>query len=132
MQGIAFQGAFFRASGVMESAGLNEKTLFKAIEDQLESKFGNKGRSVVEDNLRVVHRGFDELKELTHKNLGSVAVPMLKQESHLPIMLKQMPASEDRVADIHRFWEQTGNFYVSGKGSDNLADPFIALADRHG
>ncbi|MBV6639868.1 MAG: 2-oxoacid:acceptor oxidoreductase family protein, partial [Cyclobacteriaceae bacterium] len=41
MQGIAFQGAFFAASPVMKQAGLNEKTLLKAIEDQLEHKFGS-------------------------------------------------------------------------------------------
>jgi pyruvate-ferredoxin/flavodoxin oxidoreductase len=29
---------------------------------------------------------------------------------------------------VHRFWEQTGNFYISGKGSDNLADPFMGMA----
>ena len=38
MQGIAFQGAFFKASPVMKQAGLEEATLFKAIEDQLKQK----------------------------------------------------------------------------------------------
>jgi pyruvate-ferredoxin/flavodoxin oxidoreductase len=44
MQGNAFQGAFFHASDVKERAGLDEETLFKAIENQLESKFGKKGK----------------------------------------------------------------------------------------
>ncbi|MCB0307711.1 MAG: 2-oxoacid:acceptor oxidoreductase family protein, partial [Calditrichaeota bacterium] len=43
MQGIAFQGAFFAASPVMEKTGLDEATLFKAIRDQLQYKFGSKG-----------------------------------------------------------------------------------------
>ena len=31
------------------------------------------------------------------------------------------------MSDIHRFWEQTGNFYSRGMGNDNLTDPFIAM-----
>jgi pyruvate-ferredoxin/flavodoxin oxidoreductase len=58
MQGNAFQGAFFHASDVQQRAGLDEETLFKAIENQLEDKFGKKGKRVVEDNLRVVKRGY--------------------------------------------------------------------------
>jgi pyruvate-ferredoxin/flavodoxin oxidoreductase len=40
-------------------------------------------------------------------------------------MLRQLPEADGNVGDIHRFWEQTGNFYATGKGSDNLVDPFI-------
>lgn len=128
MQGIAFQGAFFAASPVMEKADLTEKTLFRAIEDQLQAKFGSKGQHVVEDNLRVVRRGFDEIHEITNKELTAVSQQMLRKESQLPIMLKQLPASENRISDIHHFWEQTGNFYSTGQGSDNLVDPFIGLS----
>ena len=127
MQGIAFQGAFFAASSVMEKANLNEKTLFKAIEDQLQHKFGSKGQNVVDDNLRVVRRGFDELHEITNKEIASELQVELRQELQLPIMLKNQPSSDSRVSDIHRFWEQTGNFYSSGHGSENLVDPFMGL-----
>ncbi|MEZ5391581.1 MAG: 2-oxoacid:acceptor oxidoreductase family protein [Bryobacterales bacterium] len=61
MQGIAFQGAFFKASNVMQQAGLDEPRLLDAIRSQLQHKFGSKGARVVEDNMRVVKRGFDEL-----------------------------------------------------------------------
>ncbi|WP_303901074.1 2-oxoacid:acceptor oxidoreductase family protein [Thiohalomonas denitrificans] len=128
MQGIAFQGAFFKASPLMEAANLDEKSLFRAIEDQLESKFGSKGRRVVEDNLRVVRRGFDECTEILDKPLGEVNALTKKHKSTLPITLKRMPQNPDRLTDIHRFWESTGNFYVSGHGSDNLADPFMSLS----
>ena len=43
-------------------------------------------------------------------------------------MLKQLPGSATPTTDIHRFWEQTGNFYITGQGNDNLADPFIGLS----
>ena len=128
MQGIAFQGAFFAASPIMEAANLTEKKLFRAIEDQLQSKFGSKGTKVVEANLRVVKRGFQEIHEITEKKLTQVTAPMLRHEIQLPLMLKHQSASEDKLSDIQRFWEQTGNFYTNGQGEHNLADPFIALS----
>ncbi|HIE02946.1 MAG TPA: pyruvate ferredoxin oxidoreductase, partial [Thiotrichaceae bacterium] len=128
MQGIAFQGAFFAASPIMETAGFDERKLFRAIEDQLQSKFGGKGKKVVEANLRVVKRGFNEIQEITEKQLTQITTPMLRREIQLPMMLKYKGASEDKLSDIQRFWEQTGNFYANGQGEHNLADPFLALS----
>lgn len=127
MQGIAFQGAFFKASPVMTAARLNEEQLFQAIESQLEHKFGAKGARVVQDNMRVVRRGFDEVKEIVEKQVTVPAGP-LRKDPGLPVLLKEQPASATPVTDIHRFWEQTGNFYITGKGNDNLVDPFIGLS----
>lgn len=127
MQGIAFQGAFFAGSSLMASANLDEKSLFEAIRHQVTKKFGGKGARVVEDNMRVVRRGFDELKFITEMPLDAGAIVM-KKETNLPIMLKRMEASTDPKTDIHRFWEQTGSFYLGGRPNDNLADPFIAMS----
>lgn len=128
MQGIAFQGAFFAASPTMQNAGLTESALFAAIEAQLQAKFGSKGARVVADNLRVVKRGYLELKEITDKQVGVTRKQLSRKDAGLPIMLQQMPAGDGGVADIHRFWEQTGNFYLTGKGSDNLVDPFVGVS----
>ncbi|MCC6798362.1 MAG: 2-oxoacid:acceptor oxidoreductase family protein [Candidatus Hydrogenedentes bacterium] len=128
MQGIAFQGAFFAASHVMEQAKLTEETLFKAIRAQLEKKFGGKGARVVEGNIRVVQRGFVEVKEITEKRLSAPANGNPRTAPLLPAPLKELPAGESRATDIHRFWEQTGNFYVTGRGNDNIVDPFIGLS----
>jgi len=129
MQGVAFQGAFFRASPVMEQQGLDDAALLGAIRSQLEHKFGAKGARVVEDNMRVVKRGFDELREITDKTfkLDSKAASVVPAEPPLPVMVKQLPQSASAASDIHRFWEQTGNFYARGMGSDNITDPFIGL-----
>jgi len=130
MQGNAFQGAFFHASDVKDRAGLSEETLFKAIENQLESKFGNKGKRIVEDNLRVVRRGYEELFEIKpeHMKVGQRASSALKAAPSMPIMLKQLPEGNGLQSDVHRFWEQTGSFYMKGQGSDNLVDPFIGMS----
>jgi pyruvate-ferredoxin/flavodoxin oxidoreductase len=128
MQGIAFQGAFFKASGLMERANLNEDKLFASIKVQLEHKFGAKGKRVVEDNLRVVRRGYDEIHEITDKLVSRPTVESLREEPGLPVMLKQLAVSDDRRTDIHRFWEQTGSFYAGGGNTDSLADPFAATS----
>jgi pyruvate-ferredoxin/flavodoxin oxidoreductase len=129
MQGNAFQGAFFAASPVCAKAGLSEETLFRAIEKQLESKFGSKGARVVENNVRVVRRGYTEVHEIADKVVGTQA--LARVVASLPITLRLTPeAGRDLppVADIHRFWEQTGHFYSTGQGSDNLLDPFIGAS----
>ena len=128
MQGNAFQGAFFAGSPLMDITGMDEKKLFTAIEDQLQSKFGAKGRGVVEDNLRIVRRGFEEIHEITSRAVGVASSRELQKEINLPVLLKQLPQGDGAISDIHRFWEQTGSFYARGQGSDNLADPYQALS----
>lgn len=128
MQGIAFQGAFFAASPVMEQAGFDEKTLFDAIKGQLQAKFGGKGARVVEDNLRVVRRGFDELHEVTVKSVADGATAAARKAPAVPLALKGMAESRAALSDIHRFWSHTGNLYIAGKANDILADPFTGLS----
>lgn len=129
MQGIAFQGAFFASSPLMQQNGLNAGSLINAIRKQLEHKFASKGARVVEENIRVVKRGFDEVQEISEKAVGVTPVNLQNtySEPPLPSLLKHLPQSQLATSDIHRFWEQTGNFYVRGKGNDNLSDPFISL-----
>ena len=127
MQGIAFQGAFFAASPVIRQAGLSEEKLLDAIHDQLQEKFGSKGRRVVEDNVRVVKRGFDEIRELVPGPITRLKAESGRAGPRLPMMVKPLPQSKAPMTDIHRFWEQTGSFYARGMGNDNLADPFIGL-----
>ncbi len=69
MQGIAFQGAFFSASPVAEKAGFSQQRLLEAIHSQLQHKFGGKGARVVQENMSVVKRGFDEVKPVPHGSI---------------------------------------------------------------
>ncbi|KPK16807.1 MAG: pyruvate ferredoxin oxidoreductase [Myxococcales bacterium SG8_38] len=127
MQGIAFQGAFFAVSPIMKQAGLTDEQLLDAIHDQLQEKFGSKGKRVVDDNMRVVKRGFDEVREVVPGPIDEVRPEGKRAGLKLPLMVKSLPQSKAPMTDIHRFWEQTGSFYVRGMGNDNLADPFIGL-----
>jgi len=127
MQGNAFQGAFFKSSAVMANANLTEDTLFKAITDQLQHKFGSKGARIVEDNVRVVRRGYSEVHEITNKTVGT-GPAKTHDAAEEPVMLKFVPKGAEPNTDVHRFWEQIGSFYATGKGNDTLADPFIGLS----
>ena len=129
MQGIAFQGAFFAASPIAENAGLSQSQLLEAIHAQLKRKFGAKGARVVQENLSVVKRGFDEVKPVRYESieLDPAAEVATKPAGGLPLMLRTLPQSQSATSDIHRFWEQTGSLYSRGMGSDVITDPFIAL-----
>jgi len=98
MQGIAFQGAFFAASPVAERANLSQQRLLDAIHTQLQHKFGSKGARVVQENLAVVKRGFDEVRAVPHGAIESSAAEDhgTTRQSDLPIMLKSAPQSPSR------------------------------------
>jgi pyruvate-ferredoxin/flavodoxin oxidoreductase len=129
MQGIAFQGAFFATSPLLEKHGLSEDKLLAAIRDQLQHKFGSKGARVVEDNMRVVRRGFEEVVEITDKTLDTgKANSKGNGQLPIPVMVKREPQSESAASDIHRFWSQTGSSYASGQGEAVPADPFMSMS----
>ncbi len=127
MQGIAFQGAFFATSPLLEKHGLTETKLLDYIRKQLTEKFGSKGARVVEDNMRVVRRGFEEIVEVTDKHLDE---GKSKGNGQLPVpaMVKRQPVSQSPSSDIHRFWTETGSMYASGQGTNVPADPFMSMS----
>ncbi|MFQ5529948.1 MAG: 2-oxoacid:acceptor oxidoreductase family protein, partial [Gemmatimonadota bacterium] len=125
MQGTAFLGAFFRVSPLMEREDLDEATLFDGIRAQMQTKFGSKGERVVEDNVRVIRRGFDELKAVPHGDIGSDE-PGAHVLPELPSLL-DVPEAQQGVGNPGRFWEQVCAFCAT-TGEDGIADPFAAIS----
>ncbi len=126
MQGAAFMGAFFRASGLMEREGLDETRLFEGITAQLEKKFGHLGARVVEDNLRVIRRGYAEVEALaTAERAVSEAEPGV-----VPVMPEILDGTHvaPGIGNPGRFWEQVCFLYRTGEDGDGIADPFAALS----
>jgi pyruvate-ferredoxin/flavodoxin oxidoreductase len=124
MQGGAFMGAFFAVSPLLDRTGVDRDKLFAGIRAQQEKKFGKLGARVVEDNVRVIERGFRELKELNYADLplttdAQVPVP------ELPAML-DVPNAQDGIGEPGRFFEQV--CYLCKTGSDGIADPFAAIS----
>ncbi len=126
MQGAAFMGAFFKASPLMEREGLTEEKLFEGILDQLNKKFGKLGPRVVEDNLRVIRRGYDELFAVPVKEGVKEAVGAEGGVGPIPSLL-HAENQEWGVGNQGRFWEQVCAFCAS-TGQDGIADPFAAIS----
>lgn len=125
MQGAAFMGAFFAAAPLMEREGLDEERLFRGIREQLSAKFGQRGASVVEDNLRVIRRGFQELRPVPVPATDGEPGAERGEVPRIPDLLNVVEA-EQGVANPGRFWEQV--CAPAREGLDPLADPFTAIS----
>jgi pyruvate-ferredoxin/flavodoxin oxidoreductase len=125
MQGAAFMGAFFAAAPLAAEHGLDEARLMEGIRAQLEKKFGKLGARVVEDNFRVIRRGYDELRpvptDVEVEEGGESAAAMRPIPSQMV-----METAEDGIGNQGRFFEQTCSLYAAGQ--DPIADPFMALS----
>ena len=123
MQGAAFMGAFFKVSPFAEREKLSEETLFEGIRDQLTKKFSKLGERVVEDNLRVIRRGYEEVVEVMPAEQRTDEVG--KAIGAIPSALNTPHAAEG-LANPGRFWEQVCSPALMGQ--DGIADPFAALS----
>jgi pyruvate-ferredoxin/flavodoxin oxidoreductase len=123
MQGVAFMGAFFHAAPLMTTHDLSRERLFEGILKQLNKKFGHLGPRVVEDNVRVITRGFDEVKKLDLEEFIDAG-----QEELLPLIPHAMSGIESQggLGNQADFWNQVCVQYKTGK--DIIADPFTAIA----
>jgi pyruvate-ferredoxin/flavodoxin oxidoreductase len=125
MQGAAFLGAFFRTSPFLAAEGLDETRLFDGIQKQLQQKFGKHGARVVADNLRVIRRGFDEVRPVSTEETGLEADTQRAGIGAIPELL-DVPEAEPGIANPGRFWEQV--CAACKMGQDVIADPFSAIS----
>jgi pyruvate-ferredoxin/flavodoxin oxidoreductase len=123
MQGAAFMGAFFATSPLLAREGVSEKSVFEGIRKQLAKKFGSKGEQVVEDNVRVIRRGFDEVNALEPAEGDTPDEP--GKVPRMPMLLDS-PNAEQGPGNPGRFWEQV--CAVCQMGQDGIADPFAAIS----
>ncbi len=123
MQGAAFLGAFFRASPMLKQEEVTEARLFEGIGAQLQKKFGHRGTAVVEDNVRVIRRGFDEVHVV--EPVASLTADAPGAVAHIPRMLDVADA-QPGIGNPGRFWEQVCSSCTTGL--DGIADPFAAIS----
>jgi len=124
MQGAAFMGAFFNVGPLVERYGLAEDKLFEAIRSQLKKKFGHLGERVVEDNVRVIRRGYDEIRIVDTEHLAAEK----SEAGTVPQRPEILDGTgwRDGIGNPGRFWEQVCHLYKTG--DDGLADPFAAIS----
>jgi pyruvate-ferredoxin/flavodoxin oxidoreductase len=125
MQGAAFQGAFFAGSPLMKRENLGEKELFEAIHSQLNKKFGHRGAQVVEANVRVISRGFKEMRPLEYESMADKREALVEIEEKAATVTP-VATPLPGIGDASRFYEQVYDLYRTGQ--DPLADPFAALS----
>ena len=121
MQGAAFMGAFFRTAPLLAREGATEGELFDGITKQLQKKFGHRGTAVVDDNLRVIRRGFAEVRVVAA--VADNTADAIGVVPHMPAMLDVLDA-QPGLANAGRFWEQVCS--LCAMGQDGVADPFAA------
>ena len=117
-----FQGAFFHASPLMAQENLSEEDLFKEIYNQLDDKFGSKGKHIVEDNFRVIRRGFEEINAVPWEKLAE------KENTSDSSVAEYQPNIQScaGLADGGRFFDQICATYKAGE--EPIADPFSAIS----
>jgi pyruvate-ferredoxin/flavodoxin oxidoreductase len=123
MQGVAFMGAFFHAAPLMAAHNLTRERLMTGIRKQLDKKFGHLGERVVDDNIRVITRGFDEVEQLDLEEFIDEG-----HEKLLPLIPQAMAGAnaDSGLGNQADFWNQVCVQYKTGQ--DIIADPFTAIA----
>jgi len=129
MQGAAFMGAFFAASPLIEREHADRERVFAGIHDQLEKKFGRYGQRVVDDNVRVIRRGFEEARAIDYSALAAdertEGAAIGDAAPEIPELL-DVARARDGIGNAGRFWEHV--CFLNKTGGDGLADPFAALS----
>lgn len=90
MQGNAFLGSFFRVSSFLDDHGISRDNFRAVVLAQYEKKFGRFGPAVVEANMSIMDRGFDEIIEVPYGQVDASDRSSMRGERLLP-----MPSSED-------------------------------------
>ncbi|MGD8320814.1 MAG: 2-oxoacid:acceptor oxidoreductase family protein [Gemmatimonadota bacterium] len=125
MQGVAFMGAFFKCAPLAAKEGMEEEGLFKGIEAQINAKFGKLGQRVVDDNMRVIRRGFDEVREVPVGDDAEAEEATEAPGSYMPSLLDD-PDAEIGLGNKGRFFEQV--CALCSIGQDSISDPYAAIS----
>ena len=129
MQGNAFQGAFFAASPVM-SPGQAWRGSNCSRRSRRSSSTSSAARARAWSRTTFAWCAAASTRSTRSRRRRSRRRDAATAQAAGSAADAEAAAGQlrDLTTDIHRFWEQTGNFYVTGKGNDNLADPFIGLS----
>jgi len=73
MQGIVLLGVFLRVAPFIRTRGLSDAEVDAAVEKSLRKFFGKRGEKVVQENLKAVRRGRNEVIEISHEVMIAAA-----------------------------------------------------------
>lgn len=73
MQGIVLLGAFLKLTPYGRTSNMSDAEVYAGVEKALRKYFGKRGDRVVQDNLKCVKRGYEELGEVTREIMQETA-----------------------------------------------------------
>lgn len=85
MQGNAFLGAFFRVSSFLADYKIDKVHFRQVVHDQYVKKFGRLGRVVVESNMEVMMKGFEQTTQIEHGQIDAPDRSSMKGSPLLPL-----------------------------------------------
>ncbi len=106
-QGQAFHGALCKLLPTLDGE------LFSA----------EKMDSLLEQATSSWQTGYADLQQIDVSQMPVTQTESL--QATVPPALSRLPANDDTLSDVHRFWDQTGFAYQQDQ-VNNLADPFLA------
>jgi len=140
MQGNAFLGAFFAVSPLLEEFGISQEKYREVVFKQYVKKFGKLGDAVVQSNMEVMTKGFEQVVEI---NIGELSAPdrsSLRGPALLPVLVDAavgescgsgcrshaLPVGQAARAPINTL-ATFDNEFRSNYGYDQPATPLSAL-----
>jgi len=116
---IELQNSVFKAVFLKVSS-------FSALQDKTEKEIMTAIESLPHCSEELIKRSFNEVTEIMASEMTLHDTSSVQNIApSVPLLLQQKPANSHAIADIHRFWNQTGSLYSVGNLSP-LADPFLA------
>ncbi len=139
MQGNAFLGAFFAVSPLLGEFRITQEQFREVVHKQYVKKFGRLGEAVVQSNMEVMTRGFDQVREI---KVGEMAAPDHSTLRGVPLLPVLATDSEHacgvgcRSHEVPEGQHARTPFttvkafdaeYRSGQGYDQAATPLMSL-----
>jgi pyruvate-ferredoxin/flavodoxin oxidoreductase len=133
MQGNAFLGAFFRVSPFLEEFGIDPEHFREVVHKQYKKKFGRFGDAVVESNMEVMTKGFDQTTEIVYGDVNDPDTSLMRGVPLLPLdgascntcgMVK--PAWEAERAPVYTM-DYFDSEFRAGLGYDQPASPLASI-----
>ncbi|MCK5191019.1 MAG: 2-oxoacid:acceptor oxidoreductase family protein, partial [Methylococcales bacterium] len=117
LQQRILKSVFFKVAGITDDSVQSEEDI----------------QSAIDANIGLVKSSYNSVQQIMVADMTigdsscSPGQDETQNETTAPLLLQQKPANENAIANIHRFWNQTGSLYGNKNAPNNLADPFAAL-----
>ncbi len=138
MQGIVLLGVFLRNTPFIKQKGLGEDQVRAGIEKSLRKYFGKAGEQVVQDNLKAVMRGYNEVFELPREIIQQrppeekKAAPAVKRGAKVRDLMHQGVVSclpDTPIEDVARLMAERGISAVVVVNDAGFAVGVVSMTD---